>query len=107
MGNNISFRTEFGLIVVGAIIVTASLLWKDLFTEIGEKLFPKHQGLGGRAFYTLMITILLIMFAVFLKDIWNIKNVSEPPIKPDPSQAYYVAGAPKSDPNHYVAAAGG
>lgn len=91
MINLISFKIEFGLIIVGAIIVTASLMWKDLFSEIGERIFPKTNGIGGRTLYTLIITVLLLMFAVFLKDLWNIKSTSEiQPIASDPSQRYRV-----------------
>lgn len=90
----ISFRIEFGLILVGAIIVTTSFMWKDLLIEIGEHIFPKGQGLGGRTLYTLIITVILLIFAVFLKDLWNIKSTAEIlPIKSDPTQNYI------NDPN--------
>lgn len=101
MVNMISFRVEFGLILVGAIIVTASLMWKDLFSEIGEHIFPKTNGLGGRTLYTLIITVILLMFAVFLKDLWNIKSTSEViPIKSDPTQNY-VHVSPKDEEQQF------
>ena len=37
----LSVSHEFGLVVVGAMVLAASLLWKDLILEIEDKLFPK------------------------------------------------------------------
>jgi hypothetical protein len=67
MGNYLSFKREFGLIVVGAIIFTASFLWKDLFKDVEEKYFPKEYGLTGRVLFTLFVTILLVLSAVHLR----------------------------------------
>lgn len=67
MDNYVSFRREFGLIVVGAIIFTASFMWKDLLNDIEEIYFPKAYGLKGRILFTLLITILLVCCAVHLK----------------------------------------
>ena len=83
MGNTVSFKKEFGLIVVGAIVFTASFLWKDLLTDIEEIYFPKHHGLTGRAIYTVLITVILIIIAVHLRGIFGISNNSRSPIQFD------------------------
>ena len=83
MGNVVSFRREFGLILVGAIIFTASFLWKDLLSDIEEKYFPKNHGLAGRAIYTIIITIILIMVAVHLRNTLGLSNSSQSPIRFD------------------------
>nr|WBF71037.1 hypothetical protein [Megavirus caiporensis] len=74
MGNSISFRREFGLIVVGAIIFTASYLWKDLLLDIEERYFPKHYGLLWRAIYTILVTIILILLAIHLKNQFGLNS---------------------------------
>ncbi|AZL89737.1 hypothetical protein QKC54_gp0184 [Megavirus baoshan] len=74
MGNSISFRREFGLILVGAIIFTASYLWKDLLLDIEERYFPKHYGLLWRAVYTILVTIILILLAIHLKNQFGLNS---------------------------------
>ena len=83
MGNTISFKKEFGLIVVGAIVFTASFLWKDLLSDIEEIYFPKHHGIMGRAMYTLLITVVLILLAIHLRGIFGISTNSKSPIQFD------------------------
>ena len=78
MGNNIdTFSREFGLIVIGAIIFTASFLWRDLFGDIRDMYFPHHQGILGRAIYTIFLTIALVVLAVHLRFLFGL--ASEPP----------------------------
>ena len=74
MGNTISFKKEFGLIIVGAVIFTASFLWKDFISDVEEKYFPKSQGLGNRFFFVIIITIVLIAIAVHLKGLFGISS---------------------------------
>jgi hypothetical protein len=74
MGNNMSFRREFGLIVVGAIVLTASLMWKDFLMEVGENHFPRGHGLAGRLFYTTLVTLILVWIAVHLKTVWGLNG---------------------------------
>lgn len=69
-----SFRIEFGLILVGAVIFTASFLWKDFLSDVEEKYFPKSNGLGGRFLFVVIITILLVTFAVYLKDVFKLST---------------------------------
>ena len=65
--NNI-IKKEFWLIIIGAIIFTASFLWKDYLTDIEETFFPKSRGLMGRGLYVLIVTIILVIIAVSLKS---------------------------------------
>ena len=74
MGNTLSFKREFGFIVVGAIIFTASLLWKDVIVEIEEIYFPKTEGVGSRLLYTVVVTILLVLLAVHIKGILGLNT---------------------------------
>jgi len=75
MGSNTSsFRTEFGLIVVGAIVFTASFLWRDLFMDIQNKLFPREYGLTGRVIFTIVVSLLLVMMAIHLRGIFGLSS---------------------------------
>lgn len=74
MGNIASYRKEFGLIVVGAIIFIASFLWKDMFTDIKDQYFPRKYGITGRLLFTIVVTMILIMLAVHLKHLWNLNE---------------------------------
>lgn len=74
MGNTISFRKEFGLILVGAIVFTASFLWKDLISDIQEYYFPKNFGLKGRALYVFVVTTILIIAAINLRYTFGLAN---------------------------------
>lgn len=85
MGNKLSFKKEFGLILVGATIFTASFLWKDFLTDVEEKYFPKNHGLGGRFFFVVIVTIILIAIAVHMKGMFGLANSSKNAIKFDDS----------------------
>ena len=74
MGNTLSYRRDLGLIVVGAILFTASFLWKDLITEIEETYFPKINGIGARIVFTIIVTIILVIIAVEMKDFFGISS---------------------------------
>ncbi len=76
MGNTESIKQEFGLIIVGAIIFTASFLWKDLISDIQDVYFPKINGLMGRLIFTAFITIILVMVAVHLRGLLGINTPS-------------------------------
>ena len=67
-----TFKKEFGLIMVGAIIFTASFLWKDLLTDFKDKYFPKARGLSMRVIYTILITIIMVIIAVNLKNTFGL-----------------------------------
>lgn len=85
MINIVTYRREFGLILVGAIIFTASFLWKDMFTDIKDQFFPKHHGMTGRLLFTIVITAALIMLAVHLKFMWNLSDVNTSVMVEDPT----------------------
>ena len=76
MDNIATFKNEFGLIIIGAIIFTASFLWKDLLSDVEEIYFPKINGLTGRFVFTVIITIALICFAVLLRRILRLDSAS-------------------------------
>lgn len=70
MGN--SLQTEIVLIIIGALIFTASFLWKDLLKEIEAIYFPKTDGISGRILYTIFITLVLVSLAIYLRHMFNI-----------------------------------
>lgn len=74
MDNITLFKNEFGLILIGAIIFTASFLWKDLLSDVEDLYFPKSEGLGNRFVFTLITTILLICLAVYFRKLFNIDD---------------------------------
>lgn len=74
MGNTLSYKKDFGLILVGAIIFTASFLWKDYLTDVEEVYFPKGKGLLGRLFFVIIVSVLLVVLAVHLKDVFGISS---------------------------------
>lgn len=83
MGNLISFKKEYGLIVIGAIIFTASFLWKDLFLYIEDTYLPKENGLLGRLLFTIIVTAFLVLVTVKLKEMWGLTELSIPGIQFD------------------------
>jgi len=74
MNNIMSFKTEFGLILIGAVVFTASFMWKDLLNEFEEVYFPKNRGLISRFIYTIIVTALLIMFSVYLRKMFGLNQ---------------------------------
>lgn len=68
-----NIKREFGLLIMGAILFTASFLWKDYFTDIKDAFFPKtKRGLIGKGLYVLAVTTILVLIVVFIKDILRI-----------------------------------
>lgn len=72
MGNLLSYRKDFGLIIVGAVIFTAALLWKDLIVDVRETYFPPHAGLMTRLLFTIIITFILVVVAVELRNFFGL-----------------------------------
>ena len=68
------FRTEFGLIFIGALIFTASFLWKDLLTDIENIIVPKSGGIAPRILFTMIVSIMLVSSAVLIRNFFNITN---------------------------------
>jgi hypothetical protein len=77
MGNYMSYRRDFGLVVVGAILFTASFLWKDFITEFEEMYFPKMGGIGWRFMFTILVTVILVIIAVEMKDFFGINSAKQ------------------------------
>lgn len=77
MGNNISYKKDFGLVVIGAILFTASFLWIEFLAEVENKYFPKNKGLSGRFLYTFVITLFLIIIAVSMRKYFGL-NYNNP-----------------------------
>jgi predicted transporter len=70
MESKSTFRREFELIIVGAIIFIASFLWKDIFIDYRDDWFPRKNGMLGILF-TIIVTLLLIVIAIRLKTKWD------------------------------------
>lgn len=70
----LSFRQDFGLIVVGALIFTASFLWRDLFSDYRDKYFPKSEGITQRLFFTMIVTVLLVLIAGNLRRFFGLQQ---------------------------------
>lgn len=86
MGNNLSsFQRDFGLIIVGAVVFTASFLWKDLLSDIEELYFPKNQGILGRIIFTILVTVVLLLIAVHIRSVFGLSVLGESPIEFDDS----------------------
>ena len=74
MNNTLSFKREFGLILIGAVIFTASFMWKDLLSDFEDVYFPKSYGLTSRFIYTVIVTILLVGLSIYLKYMFGLNN---------------------------------
>ena len=74
MGNTISYRQDFGLIVVGAVLFTAAFLWKDLITDIEDLYFPKYKGIWSRIIFVMMVTVILAILATHLRNFFRLTN---------------------------------
>lgn len=85
MGNTPSFRQEFGIILIGAIVFTASFLWRDFFSDIREAYFPAQNDLIGRFIFTLLITAGLIYFAIHLRGLFGL-NTPQAQQAPQPDE---------------------
>ena len=96
MGNTMSFRKDFGLIIVGAVIFTASFLWKDLFSDIEELYFPKINGICGRFLFTLVVTVILVLIAVHLKGFFGINDSRPVQFDDDPNRGGRNGGTSSS-----------
>lgn len=80
MGNSLSFQNDFVLILIGALIFTASFLWKDFFSDVEELYFPKSHGLAMRFVFVVIISLLLVSSSVGLRNYFHInQNQIQPP----------------------------
>lgn len=75
MGNNISIKNDFGIVIVGGLIFVVSFLWKDLLTDFEDYLFPKDRySLLGRSVYVIVVTIFILSLVVFLRNILGLRS---------------------------------
>lgn len=75
MGNINSFSQEFGILLVGSILFTASFIWKDLVSDIQETLLPKkYSSIWQRTLYTIIVTIILIYTAIHLRNFFGLNS---------------------------------
>lgn len=91
-----SFKKEFGLILVSAVIFIASFLWKDLISDVREKYFPHGYGLLGRTIFTLVISIGLILLVIFIRNVFGLANRNDEKDKSDVT----FDDSPLEDENH-------
>lgn len=70
----LSVSHEFGLVVVGAMVLAASLLWKDLILDIEDRLFPKSEGMTNRILFTIILTLIFVILIVVLRKIFDVEQ---------------------------------
>jgi hypothetical protein len=70
----LTFSKEFVLIVIGALIIAVSFLWKDYLAAVGEKYFPKSSGLLGMFIYVTLITCVVVFLTMWLRDVFIVKD---------------------------------
>uniref|UniRef100_A0A6C0C9I9 Uncharacterized protein n=1 Tax=viral metagenome TaxID=1070528 RepID=A0A6C0C9I9_9ZZZZ len=73
----ITFRQEYGTILVGAIVFIASFLWKDFLGDFEDMYFPKQHGLWRRFLFVTMITVVLVTIAVYLKRVLGLSSTTD------------------------------
>lgn len=78
-----TFKREYGLVLVGAIVFTASFLWRDLLSDVKDIYFPKYHGLAGRTIFTILVTIILVIVAIYIRDVLRLNQPSVTAIRFD------------------------
>lgn len=73
-------KEEYGLLLIGAVIFTASFLWKDLITDFGDLYFPKAKNFGIRIIYVIFVTLVLVTIIVYLKRSFGLTSKPTPSI---------------------------
>lgn len=71
----ITFEKEFSTIIIGAVIFIASFLWKDFLGDIEDAYFPKQQGMLQRFAFVVVVTVILVTVAVYLKGVFGLTEV--------------------------------
>ena len=69
-----TYRRDFGLIVVGAIIFVLSFMWKDFLIEIEHIFFPKSSGIFCRFIYIVIVSIILLFIILMLRNFFEINS---------------------------------
>lgn len=68
----LTFRQDFGLVLVGSVLFTASFLWRDFFSEVRQKYFPDNDSLFTTFIYTVLVTFFLVVVAGGLRNVFGI-----------------------------------
>ena len=74
----LTLKQDFGVVLVGSIIFTASFLLRDFFADIQEKYFPKNAGIPSRLVFTLSIVALLVVAAGALRGVFGLETPAQP-----------------------------
>ena len=100
MGNTLSAKQDFGLVIVGSLIFSSSLLWRDFFADVRDRYFPRVDGLGARFLFTGLITLIIVLIAGVLRDAFDLAPtagqgiVADTPSTPQPDQQLQPAATP-------------
>ena len=73
MGNALTLKQDFGLILSGSVIFTVAFLWRDMFNDLRQKYFPKSDGLLVRFAFTVLISILLLLLAGSIRNVFGLR----------------------------------
>ena len=69
------YAREFGLLLIGALVLTVSLIWKDLIMEIEEYFFPiKEGGLKQRFLVTVLLTFIVITVIIIMRSYLGVSS---------------------------------
>ena len=76
---------------------TASFLWKDLLGDVKDIYFPKHRGLAGRVIFTILVTIILVILAIYIRDVLKLNQPTVTAIRFEDEPIDNEANNPPSD----------
>lgn len=79
-----SFKKDFGIILISALVFIVSFLWKDLLVDIEDALFPKAHGIIGRVIYIAIMTCILLISVFYIKRSIKIDNIQNPQFDDNP-----------------------
>ena len=65
---------EFALVVVGAIVLTASLMWKDYIVDVQQRLFPDQTNLINKLLFTVLLTLVFVVILVAIRRKFDVKQ---------------------------------
>jgi len=64
----IEFQKTFNTTVIGAFTFVAGLLWRDVADSIISIFLPELQGLAGNVITALLVTVVVVIFAVSINS---------------------------------------
>ena len=65
------FFTDFGVIIISALIFVVSFLWKDILTDIQELYFRDDQKSWVRVAHIFVISSVILIFVLFLRVLFE------------------------------------